>query len=265
MRKSLLLTRKNLKNQLTSMDYIVIMVVLFAYFSFICVNSSQNLSLQGTKINAVVPFIYSLLLRDYKLIVYGGLIVMFYDSIQKKNGMMFHLVRMSVREWHIGQTISMILEVVLYFVFVGIMLMCFYLENICASDGWGSGVEDFSFFVGAFETTAFQIDGNVFRVFAKAFVLAVMLGIIFGAICMVFDTIGKSRFGPTICVVLLVWNMVAEKAGRISEKISVVGWVEKYKDGNIGFSFVCYLIIAIILINFAWILQHKNKGDVISE
>jgi hypothetical protein len=260
MRNSILLTRKNLKNQLISKDYIIVIVVLLAYFSFIYLNSAMNLSEEGLKINVFVPFIYSLFLRDYKLVVYGGLIVMFYDSIQKKNGMMFHMTRMNIREWHMGQTLSMFLEVFIYFAFIGIMTICVYLGNVSVLDGWGKGVDEGAFFSGAFTITEFHIDGNVFVVFGKAFVLAVMLGIVFGAICMLFDNLGRSRFGPAICVILLVWNVIVEKSSTIPDKFSIVGWVEKYAEGSFLLSLVCYFVIAVFLLNLAWILQYKNKA-----
>lgn len=236
----------------------IILVILLAYYSFYFPGSSRALVENSESVNILAPFSISFLSRDFKLITFAGLIMMLCDISSRKKEWMFHMVRMNLNEWYRGQVFCLITEVVGYFCAIFMLQFLFYIPAAHLSMDWGNGIENYTYFTGAMNINEELLNMNVIAAFMKSFALVVALGLLFGSICMLTDTTSNKRMGPTICVALMVWNLVVQNSENIPKVLSPVGLVESYAGGGFIYALVYYLVIVLILLNTVKI--RLNRG-----
>ena len=261
LRRALLLLKTVLKDQARSLDFLLILILLLAYYSFYY-KTGGSIAKNGERINVLAPFSISFLSRDFKLITYCGLIMVISDIFNRKKNLMFHIVRMNVKEWYYEQILCLVVEVIGYFLVVLLMQMIFYYNVLSISGSWGSGIENGTYFTGAMYIDESLLGMNVITAFLRAFVLSCALGLLFGCICMLADVMAFRKIGPVICLALLVWNLIINNSTQMLPKVfSPVGMVESYTDESFLAAMAVFAVEIVLLMGIIRIRIHRGLRD----
>lgn len=261
MKKIIRVTLLSLKNRIKSVDTIIIIIFLLSYFSFVFPVSSGNVVKANEAVNIFAPFIHGFMIRDFKILALLGLIMLLGAQNVAGSHKVNILMRVDEKEWYASELFTMIFTCVFYSILLFLLCALFYFPVLTISPGWGSGVESYRFFTNILTLREELLQENVFLMFGEAFILVTLVGILFGSICLLSDTLGNKRMGPMACGALIVWNLVVQgTAGTIPEILSPVAMVTGYATGNFGYSAVYLLLLDLLVINAFWIAGQKSDA-----
>lgn len=260
--KTLALVKTTMFDQFRNFDFLVVIIMLLGYYSFYFPDSCKNLLEVSDSVNPLAAFTIAFLSRDFKLITLAGLIMMIGDMAGKIEDRTFRILRMSRKEWIQGQILSMIAGVFLYLLTVLVLTILFYVPVISFTSSWGTGIEDYSFFTGGMEINDVLLKSGVIASFFEAFMLVLLLGILFGSICLLAAAFGSKKMGPAVCAILLVWNLMLKQRGTISSYFSPVGMVENYAGGNTLYAVFYYILLIVIILNLVWAVNRNNDLNI---
>lgn len=259
MRKSLILVKTTLVDQFRNFDFLVVIVLLAAYYSFVLPKSCSSLLDASDTVNPLAPFIIKFLSRDFHLITFVGLIMMTSDMSDKIVDKTYRILRMNRKEWIRSQIISMVAGVLIYFIMVLVLTALFFLPVLEFGSSWGSGIENGSFFTSEAYQMSDLYGSNIYVCFFKAFLLVVLLGILFGSICLLAESFGMKKIGPAICAALMVWDLMVKSTVTYSRYITPVGMMESYAEGNFLYAVLYYAVFILIILNLVWAANRNSE------
>lgn len=241
------------KRQLRRFDFWLVFLFLLCFFSILYGQGGESLLRDGGSVGVFAIFGVSLAEADVVLVTFAGLLMIVCDLPVKGAGLEFRVLRSSRTAWYVGQVLYSLLITVTYFFLVFLSQIVFYLPNLSFRSEWGSAVEDGSAFVGGYgmELTDAMMQQDTVGVFLRAFLLAVLLGMLFAMLCCSTNMMGGRGVGISICGFLIIWQRICKANGIDNGMMSPVGILDNYYQyggGNVIPSLGYYIFLITLLV-----------------
>lgn len=267
MKEILFLAKLQWKTTIRNVDFWVVLLCLFVFFSLFFVTPVKRLIGSGEAVGICSIYPAMLLDEDFILLIFAGFLMIMSNVPVLSQETQFQVIRVDRNIYYFSQIIYSILMTVTYFLSVYIISILFYLPVLSFDTDWGSAVYSGQAFFS--EGRNLLIPENLLETSASsvaisAFCLSVLLGLVFTLLCCLANMTGFSRIGLTICILLLFFERMCAQKNINMGIFSPVGVLKSYYgEINITISFsvfyYIFLFSVFLLIGF-YQIQRMDLG-----
>ncbi len=233
MKKILFLAKSQWKASIKNIDFWVVLLCLFAFFSLFFVTPVKELIGSGQTVGICAIYPAMLLDGDFILLIFAG----------------FLMVMSNVPV--LSQETQLL----------------FYLPVLSFNTDWGSAVYSGQAFASNGRNLFIPenlLEVSAFSAAILAFFLSVLLGLLFTLLCCLANMAGFGSVGLAICSLLLFVELICERRGMIMGMFSPVGVLKSYYGGTsvtVSFSILYYMFFffVFVLIGF-YQIQRMDLG-----
>lgn len=267
MKKILFLAKSQWKASIKNIDFWVVLLCLFAFFSLFFVTPVKELIGSGQTVGICAIYPAMLLDGDFILLIFAGFLMVMSNVPVLSQETQFQVIRADRSIYYLSQIVYSIFMTMTYFLSVFILSVLFYLPVLSFNTDWGSAVYSGQAFASNGRNLFIPenlLEVSAFSAAILAFFLSVLLGLVFTLLCCLANMAGFGSVGLAICSLLLFVELICERRGMIMGMFLPVGVLKSYYGGTsvtVSFSILYYMFFffVFVLIGF-YQIQRMDLG-----
>lgn len=250
-RDSILFAYRSWKEQIKSIDFWIVQLCIFVFFSINCMESGKLLYENGGTIGIFASLPVLMTNEDFMLIIMAGFLMIICDIPVMRENRIFSVVRSDRLSWFVSQFLYSVLMSATYLVSIFFYSIVFYIRNISFNLQWGESVEDGSaFLAGSIVYDDSLLTRSPLFMIMGVLIILTLLCVFFAMLCCVSNMMTESGIGVGLCAVFIIAERLTKTFEVNLGFLSPVGMLKNFysTDGTNFFPIISYFVFLVVLL-----------------